>query len=495
MRQQVAALDRMAGRRGFALFMEQGTGKTWTLLADAERAFMQGKIDALFVIAPNGVHTNWTRREIPTHLEAPHVALAWRSGMGKKERARIEEGMLGVRRVGEVAPLRVLAMSYDAVMTKEGLAFAERFMLAHRVMMVLDESRKISNPRAARSKRIMALRTHAVARRIATGTPVPNSPLNVFNQIEFSSPGALGTTSYRAFTAEYADVLPTTHPMIQRMIAANPNAAFAQVVARDEVTGAPIYRNLDRLQKLLEPVSFRITKKECLDLPEKVYKTVFFDLTPKQRREYRQVEKELRVFAEDGTMFGLLAISAQTKIQQITSNFIVLPEARGERAIDDRNPRLEAFREIVEDIPGSFIVWAKFVREIREICAVLTALGISFVTYHGATPKEEREIAVDKLQSGAVRAFVGQPVSGGIGLTLTRAETTVYYSNTYDNEIRLQSEDRNHRIGTKSTVTYIDIVASDTIDERIVAALQRKTAVATALLDSVRFGATESEDN
>ena len=170
MHHQVEALRRLAGRDAFALFMEQGTGKTWTLLADAERLYSQGRIDAILVIAPKGVHENWIRREVPEHLEVHHIARAFWSGMGKKKRAKVEE-IFEPRAVGDVPPLRVAAIAYDALMTSDGFEFARRFLQTTRAMIVLDESHKVKNPSAGRTGRVMRLRPHASVARIATGTP------------------------------------------------------------------------------------------------------------------------------------------------------------------------------------------------------------------------------------------------------------------------------------------------------------------------------------
>lgn len=482
MAHQLEALRRLNGREHFALFMEQGTGKTWTLLADAERAYMSGAIDALFVLAPKGVHTNWTLREIPEHLGVPCIADAWIAGAGKRRRAELE-ALLRPREPGEVVPLRILTMNYDALMTKDGFDFALRFLRATKAMMVLDESHRIKSPSAGRTKRVMRLRPHARLVRISTGTPMTNEPLDVFSQFEFMESGLLGTTSYRAFTAEYADLLPTDNRMMQNIIKRNPAAAFAQIVARNP-DGSKRYRNLDKLQRLVAPHSYRVLKRECLDLPEKIYKQHAFDLTPRQRAMYATLEDELRIYLTDGEIETVEGIAAMTKLQQITSGFVNIDGAPLLLPAKD-NPRMDALLELIEDIDGPFIVWARFREELRQIAAALREAGIVAREYHGGTPQAEREAAVDGFQSGAVRAFVGQPMAGGIGLTLTAAETVIYYSNDFNLGTRLQSEDRCHRIGTRRNVVYIDLMATGTIDAPIARALQRKTAIAAEILGDI----------
>lgn len=485
MEHQREALVRMNGRESYALFMEQGTGKTWALLADAERMYAAGKIDGLLVLAPNGVHTNWIKREIPTHLDAACVAVAWDSGMGKRKRQEIERKLFAPREEGEVPPLRVLAMSYDAVNTDAGFTIAQRFLNATRSMLACDESQRIKNPSSLRTKRVMRLRTAAVARRIATGTPVANRPVDVFAQMEFLESGLLGTTSYRAFVAEYSELVPADSPMMQRMIARNPKAAFAQIIARDPVTDMPLYRNLDKLAARLAPHSFRVLKADCLDLPEKIYKTHFFDMTAQQQKAYELMRRELRIAMPDGDEETVHPLAELLKLQQITSGFVM---SNGKPVyVPGSNPRLAALMDLIEDIDGKAIIWCRFQMEILHVSRALRDAGHEVVEYHGGTKKEDRNEAIDSIQSGTARFFVGNAQSGGTGITLTGAATVIYYSNDFNLETRQQSEDRAHRIGQTRNVVYIDLVATGTVDERIAVSLQVKAGTARKILrDEVR---------
>lgn len=476
MNHQTVALDRMKGRKHYGLFMEQGTGKTWCLLADAERLYEAGDIQALLVIAPNGVHTNWVRREIPQHVSVPHIARAWRSGAGKRQLEHICE--VFEPRKG----LRIFAINIDALITKKGFAIAQDFAAMFKVMMVVDESSRIKNPSAGRTKAVMALRPCANYVRIATGTPVTNAPVDVFSQMEFLQRGLLGTSNYRAFFAQYAELMKPDHPMMQRMIERNPRVARAQVVARDTM-GRPKWRNLDKLQRLLEPHTFRIKKEECLDLPPKIYQSHYFSLAPDQEKAYKLMEKEQRM-ALGEELVAVQALSAGIKLQQITSGFVLHEGVP--HYVFNKNPRLAALMDLVEDIDGQFIVWARFREEIRAITETFKVSGIPAVSYFGDTSSADREIAIDQFQSGAVRAFIGQQQAAGMGLTLTAAQTAIYYSNDFNLEHRLQSEDRCHRKGTKGSVVYIDLVAEDSIDETITRALQHKSDVAAAILGDLK---------
>lgn len=496
MAHQQVALERMDGRDKYALFMEQGTGKTWDFMADAEREYNRGHIDGLFVLAPKGVDSNWVLREVPAHLEVPHIAHYFRSGASVKKKKEME-GLFLPREHGQMPPLRILAMNYEALLTDEGYTFAERFLRTITCMGVLDESRRIKNNKSARTKAVMSLRKLIAIRRIGTGTPMANKPLDVFQQMEFLESGLLGTTSFRAFTAEYADLVAEDSPLM-RHIQMRTNNKFAkpQVIARNE-DGTFRWRNLDQLQKLLEPYSYRVLKKDCLDLPEKIYKTRFYELPPKARKLYNSMRDKLRIEFGDGIITAQ-RLDSLIKLQQINSGFVVPAPKQPEVLIETGIPtRLKTLLDIIEDIPEneSFIIFSRFRYSMEMIATALRGENISFVEYHGDTKDAARIAAINDFQARKVRGFSGQIHAGGIGLTLTAATHVIYYENTFDDEDRLQSEDRAHRIGTTGNVVYTDIAAVDTIDEKITLSAQRKQNISAAVLGDFRLGKSVDEIN
>jgi len=343
--------------------------------------------------------------------------------------------------------------------------------------MVVDESSRIKSPSASRTKNVLKLGELAAMRRICSGLPVTNAPPDLFSQMEFLSTGLLGTTSHRAFVAEYAELLPENHGLMRHI---SRNVRFPpQIIARN-ADGTPRWRNLEKLTGLLAPHSFRVLKRECLNLPEKIYTTMPFELGTKQQAAYNVLANELRIELgpEPETVTALAAL---LKLQQVTSGFVLL---NGGVVLlpTKENPRMGALMEAVEDIDGKFIVWARFREELSQIAKAFAAHGISAVEYHGGISAKDREVAIDDFQNGPARAFLGQPQSGGIGLTLTAAETVIYYSNDFNLETRLQSEDRAHRIGTTRHVVYIDLIAQGTIDERIARALQSKQIISSLVM-------------
>ena len=459
----------------FALGAEQGTGKTWMLMADIENQWRDGLINAAIIFAPKGVHTNWVVREIPKHMSKPVVTTFWLSGAGKRHEKTLNDQL----KVNPGHAIPIHAMNVDAVNTKAGHEFVIKFMKTFgKVMVIVDESQRIKNPAALRTKKITAIGKLAASRRISSGTLVANSPVDLYSQYDFLRYGLLGTTSYRAFVAEYAELLPASSPLVQDIIRRTRAHGTPQVIAKDS-KGKPKFKNLERLSKLMSPYTYRITKEECLDLPAKIYKTVYFELSPSQRRIYDELRKDRRWVCNDGSIDTFTGLTVLNKLRQVTSGFVLVD---GEPTVlTEHGERMATTLGLLEDFDGQVIVWANFRAEIVELSKKLAKIG-TVVTYYGDTSDKDRELAVDNFQNGSVRFFVGNPAAAGTGLTLTAANLVIYYDPLFSLEQRQQSEDRCHRIGTTDHVVYIDVVGRGTVDEVIVNALQNKEFVAEQIL-------------
>lgn len=465
-------------RDAFALLMEQGTGKSKVTIDTTCWLYNTGKIDAVLIVAPNGVNRNWVINELPAHVpDYIQYAAAWYcSGPNKKE----EESIC---RVKKHQGLKVIAMNIEAMATPKGVDFAKNFLLSYRTMLVVDESSTIKNPKAIRTKNLLKLSHLAKYRRILTGTPVTQGPLDVFTQFTFLDPHILRTQSYYAFRNRYA--------VLREM--RNNGRAFQQVVG---------YCNLDELIDSISSHSFRVTKAECLDLPEKLYSKRYVQLSDEQRKIYDQLKKTVVAELDGMTMSAPLALTKLLRLQQVVGGFfvpdpdIVVSEAedyaqgalpfnpdapKGPQPIDATNPRVESLVSLLEETSGKVIIWARFRSEIAAISGRIreTFGGDSCVEYHGGIDNASRSDNVRRFQTDkACRYFVGHVQAGGKGLTLHAASTVVYFSNDFSLENRLQSEDRAHRIGQVNHVTYIDMVATDTLDEKIVTVLRSKKNIA-----------------
>ena len=257
-----------------------------------------------------------------------------------------------------------------------------------------------------------------------------------------------------------------------------------QIVDKDK-SGKPKYKNLNKLSKLIAPHSFRVLKNECIDLPKKIYKNAFFDLTKEQRSIYKKAEDECRIVFE-GNEVPFSKLTAVTKLSQITSGYYIHPLSDSPVRIEGNNPKLSLLANRVEAIVNSdkkVLIWARYTTEIRDIENALKEIGIDCVTYYGETSAKKREDAIDAIQNGSCQVFVGNQRAGGTGITLTAASYVIYYSNDFSLRNRLQSEDRAHRIGQEEDVTYINLIGKDTIDEAVVRCLLNKEDVADEIVN------------
>ncbi len=485
---QEKALEKSKGKRNFAFIMEQGTGKTYVALADAERLFNARLINAVLVVAPNNVHSNWVRREIPKHMDLFTISHYWSTKVETLREKKCLETLFADHYPADKQPLRIFAINIDAINAKRGYEAAERFLKAFKVLIVCDESTRIKNPRAKRTKKAIKLSRLATARRILNGTPITKAPTDLFSQFQFLDDELLGTSSYRAFVSEFTVLLKDDDPKmvaIKKKITNSP--VLPQIAQRDEFD-RPMYRNLDKLKKLLEPHIYRVTKEDCLDLPPKIYQVVEFDLAVEQQKIYDRVLKENLYLFKDGDILreiGFEGIGVRAKLKQITSGFINIYGEPVLMPVED-NPRMALFKDYLEDLAINetpFLVWAMFKEEIRQIMAALEEYGITCASYYGETRQIDRENAQDDFQAGRIQAVVCHAAAAGIGIEFTRAEMAIYYSCSDDNGLRLQSEDRNHRIGTIKSVLYIDLIAKDTLDQTIYDNRAYKNAIAKTVLD------------
>lgn len=484
LKHQAVCLQRHGRKPGFALLAEQGTGKTWIIINNIADLWSSGDLDGVIVLAPNGVHTNWIEIELKKHMPD---WVRWRGAEWVASPNKAQKRALEQLNYAEPGELRILSMNWEALQHKRSQEFAEKFANSCcRLMVVGDEFSAVKNPDAIRTKFLMKnLRKHSCWRRVMDGTPVNNSPFDMFTPFTFLDETILGTTSYYSFKAEYAEMLPPTNPLVQSIMEKSRTRFVPQVVAKG-ANNKPKYRNLDKLSALIDPYSFRVLKKDCLDLPEKIYKTGVVDMTKEQWDVYKKAREEYRLqFGNKETAFNQLTI--ETKLSQITSGYYLHPlcgDGDEPVRIPGKNPKLEFLMERVEACVGAgekVIVWARYRVQIQDICAALAERGISFVEYHGGVSKKERSPAIEAYENGDAQVFVANQAAGGTGITLVATSTVFYFSQDFSLRNRLQSEDRAHRIGQKKNVVYWDIIARGTTDEKIIRALQNKEDLADTI--------------
>ncbi len=447
----------------FALLMEQGTGKSKIVIDNAAYLYANNKITSLVIIAPNGVHRNWLRNEIPFHLPewCPRKMVYYYSGMKKADK----ENWNNIANCK--GHLKIFAFNVEGFVSKLAQKLINTIMLSEDVLLVVDESSRIKRPGAKRTRFITKIGKLAKYRRILTGTPVTKGPEDVYSQFRFLDPYILGYESFYSFKARYC------------------------IMGGYENRQIVSYENIDELTKNIEGHSFRVLKKDCLDLPDKIYQRAYVDLSEAQRRLYNAMKEDWVATYQEDTIDAPEAITRLLRLQQITCGWFPSESGEDPTAIDQKNPRLELLKEILSDIDSKVIIWARFRADLK---AIQEALGSLAVAYHGGVSNDDRARAVDSFQKDPkIRYFIGQPQSGGLGLTLTAASYAIYYSNSFDLEIRLQSEDRCHRIGTTNNVTYIDIEANKTVDGKIIKALRDKKNLADLVTKDPRSIFMEDE--
>ena len=456
---QMDALERSWNKESFAYFMEMGTGKTKVLIDNMAMLYDKGRIDGALIIAPKGVISTWYNQELPTHLpdHIENVAVMWQANINKKQQEKLN-------RLFETGhDLHILVMNVEALSTDKGRLFAEKFLRSHKTIVALDESTTIKNPKAQRTRNILKLRHLALYRRILTGSPVTRNPLDLFTQCYFLDPYHLDHESYFSFRMRYA-IMRTAH------------------IAGRKIQLVSGFKNLGELSEKLQPFSFRVLKEDCLDLPDKIYMKREIVLSPDQKRIYNEMREKALAHLNGKKITTANALTQLMRLQQITCGHFTADDGTIQ---DIKNNRIEELMDVLDEVEGKAIIWANYQYDVQTICKrIEKRYGPgSVVHYYGKTLPEERDKALKHFKTKPnCRFFVGTPHTGGYGLTLISANTVIYYSNGYDLEKRMQSEDRAHRIGQKKKVTYVDIIAEDTVDNKIVKSLRKKINIASEVM-------------
>jgi SNF2 family DNA or RNA helicase len=457
---QITALEKSWDKEEYGYFMEMGTGKSKVLVDNIAMLYDKGKINAALIIAPKGVYRNWFSGEIPNHLPShiDHKTIIWTATTSKAKDKEYQQ----LFKIDY--DLHILIMNVEAFSTKKGLEFATKFLNCHNTIMAIDESTTIKTPTAKRTKAILTLGKLAKYRRILTGSPVTKSPLDLYTQCNFLHEELLGFNSYYTFRNRYAT-------MIDRNFGGR----------RVQIVGG--YKRLDELSDSLKKFSYRVLKEDCLDLPEKVYIQREVELSDEQRQIYSTMKSAALAQLKGKMATAPHVLTQLMRLHQITCGHLKNDD---DTITEIKNNRMVELLDVLEEVEGKVIIWANYVYDIKQIVkAISKKFGEdSIVQYYGAIPADVRQKNIENFQDpkSEARFFIGNPQTGGYGITLTAANNVIYYSNGYDLEKRLQSEDRAHRIGQQKSVTYVDFITPKTVDEKIVKALRKKMNIATEIM-------------
>jgi len=419
----------------------------------------KGKIDGALIVAPKGVVKTWYEQELPTHLpdHIENVSVLWQPNITKTQQEKLDS-------LFEIdSAMHILVMNVEALSTEKGVKFATKFINSHKTLMAIDESTTIKTPTARRTKNIIKIGLNAKYKRIMTGSPITKNPLDLYTQCEFLDPWLLDFASYYSFRNRYAE-MKTMHV----------RGRSIQVVKE--------FRHLGELSDTVKEFSYRVLKEDCLDLPPKNFVKRHISLTSDQKKIYEQMKKHAIAMLNKKVTTTVNVLTQLMRLHQITCGYVTADDGTIQEV---ESNRMNELMSILEETEGKVIIWANYQFSVSDIIQKLIKVygPDSYVHYYGLTPQEDRQDFIRKFQNDPkCRFIVGTPQTGGYGITLTEANTVIYYSNGYDLEKRLQSEDRAHRIGQKKNVTYIDIIAEDTIDEKIVEALRSKIDIASQVM-------------
>lgn len=431
------------------------THNTKVILDTGSYLFQNKKIDTLIVVAPNGVHRDWINEAVPQHMASETDCFIWNGKWGKKEQEKFNYVLNSNK-------LKVFTFNIDCFVGEKQQDLLKKILQTSKCLLAIDESHKIKNPSAKRTKFLLSVAKMACYRRILSGTPIANGPQDIFSQFMFLNSQILGLTSFFAFKMRYC---------------------VMGGYEGKQIIGS---KNLEELQKKIDQYSFRVLKSECFDLPEKIYQKIRFDLTGEQRKIYNDVKEEGIAFITNSDLKDPLifneAITRITKLQQIISGFIFDTDNKKMIKLveDDKNPKLQELKELLEKIEGKTIIWTKFIFDADILCNFLKK---ECVRYDGQVDPEQRQLNKKKFKEDKdIKYIIINSQVGAEGITLPEAENAIFFTNGYSFLNRDQAEARNHDVNSKKAVTYFDMCCNNSIDSKIIRVLKDKKKFSEIML-------------
>lgn len=499
---QLRDFERFRNKEAYALFWEMGLGKSKTTIDIAAHKFLATDCDRFVIIAPNTVHAQWINEQLPAHCPLPFNGFVYETNSSNKY---MESLIRFLGRCEEPNTMHWLAIHIESFQYDKVEKTLERFLLGRSPFWIVDEATRIKNPEAVSVRRLCSLRRkfggHAA---ILTGTSLAKSPVDTWQMLEFIHQGYMGC-SYTAFNRRHAiltkheveitrkgrtfkhkvDVALTEKKyfMLKRNLqklreqgevsvddyvnlAQKHGLSLEDVRLVEEMSQYTKFKNIDQLKIQLAPISSALKKEHCLDLPEKQYQEVVFELSPEQKKILDDMKK-YAVAAYGGKELTISHKAAlQIRALQVCGGFF--PHVKdlgnldaplyGTARMEGKNAKLDYLRgDLVELGDTAFIVWAVFVPELDMLANELNKLApVGLLS--GSTPPSQRRAVVEAFKRGELQGLVANPQVAGYGLNFQHAPVQYWYSRNYRTEARLQAEDRSHRIGTKVSPLYKDLI-------------------------------------
>lgn len=449
---QKKALALSCDKAAYAYLLEMGLGKTAIAIANMGYLYMLKKVHAVLIVAPKGVHRQWTEQEIPKHLDKriKYKTITW----GDK-----------VEKLSNGSSLLFFSINIDAIRTKRGFDAANEFLLTYkgRNAIIVDEGHLIKNGTADRTKAAFQLGSISTYRRLLTGTPIAKSIIDAWSQFKFLDERILGHRYMTSFRSRYC---------------------IMGGWENKEIVGQ---KNTDEFFRLIQPHSFRRTKVEVLNLPPKTYIQRQYEMSDETRRHYKSLQNTFMTMFDDGEIADVPnAAVCALRLQQVLCGFLPMEDGTLKEISHER---IDALLEIVRQVKGQIVIWARFNEDIKRIeKALIKEFGKKCCkVYVGATKEKERAIIRAQFNRGEFDYLISNPQAGGTGNDLPgKDRSAIYYSYSHRSLDRWQSEDRIHRIGTTGTVNIFDLVAARSVDKGILANLRQKRDISSLTLDELR---------
>ena len=433
-----------------------GCGKTITSIAIMGALYLAEKIDRVLIVAPTSVVAVWPR-ELESFADFPFTV---QTLLGDKKKRL--KGLSDLARY-PYPKIKVAVINYESVWRDDIKEAIEDF---DPDLIICDESQRIKTHNSKQSQAMHELGDRARYKMILSGTPVQNNVTDIWSQYRFLDRSVFGDMYY-AFQNHFCVMHSVFKSKVMRTI------------------------NEDELVTKEHSIAFRVTKEEALDLPEQTFETRYIEMTPKERKTYDALKRESVADIEGGgTITATTVLTKLLRIQQFTGGFLVKDGAEAPEQVS--TAKIEALKDIIEDyvMDGGkkLVVFARFIPEVNAIIQMAEKTlpkDQKVVSIQGSVRKEERGNIIEQFQKNPDTVLiVGQIDTLGVGVTLTAADTCVYYSKTYNYATYEQSLSRIHRIGQRNCCTYIDLVCADSVDEKITTALRKKEDLATKIVDN-----------
>lgn len=436
-----------------ALHWQMRTGKTKAMVDLACYLYCAGRIDGVLVLAPNNVHANWVRREVPEHhwLGVQFSAMAWNTAASKSVGYDAEFG-----RLLDAPGLAWYSVNAEATVLKQQMPYAKAFMRRRRFMLIVDETHEWRRPGSKRSRYVRQhVAPKALVRRNLSGTMIDNNPMHAYAQFEILQKGALGFTDYKSFERHfgvweddeiYVGGRPRTVPVL-----------------RD-------FRHMDQLRERMTEWTTYVYRDECDDLPMLLPARGEFDLEGQQKRVYNEMVRGALVRLDTGELVASAEGGALiTRLQQVASGYVVDEDGTVHDLVaPEDNPRLNLLVEEVKRCEGKVIVWCRYRRDIEMVMARMRKEGLLFLDYYGGTKPTDRAKHEDRFRSDPrVKGIVAQPKACGQGLDFSAGQDIIHYSHLHGDLIaRRQADERCTKMGGRR-IGVLDMVARGTVDEKI----------------------------